>query len=167
MTMMRQALIITAVFAFLLTGCAKKAEVPQATSPEAMASAAAQANSQMATPAGAKVLKVTLSPMKGSKISGTATFTQSEAEETRIQVAVTGAGSTGQLSAQLRGGTCAKPGQIDVADTWQLSGGTAEGPVLAASTFDSLTAKPTIVVIIPVVAAAGSPAILSCGQTKQ
>jgi hypothetical protein len=166
--MLRQALIITTVFAFLLPGCAKKAEAPQPTSPpEAMSSVAAQANSQAAAPPGAKVLKVTLSPMKGSKVSGTATFTQSESGETRIQVALTGAGSTGQLDAQLRGGTCANPGQIDAADTWQLSGGTAEGPMVGAATVDSLTAKPMIVVIIPVVAAAGSPAIFSCGQTKQ
>jgi hypothetical protein len=164
--MMRQALMIAAVVAFLLNGCAKKTEVPQATSPPE-ASGAAQANSQAAAPPGAKALKVTLSPPKGSQISGTATFTQSGPVGTRIEVTVTGAGSTGQLAAQLRGGTCADPGQIDVADTWQLSGGTIEGPVLGAATLDDLTAKPTIVVIIPVVATAGSPAIFSCGQTKQ
>lgn len=161
--MIRQALIIAAVVAFLLNGCAKKTEAPQATSP----SGAAQANSQAAAPPGANVLKVTLSPIQGSQISGTATFTQSGPVGTRIQVTVTGAGSTGQLAAQLRGGTCADPGQIDVADTWQLSGGTTEGPVLGAATLDGLTAKPTIVVIIPVVTTAGSPAIFSCGQTKQ
>ncbi len=162
---MRTSLIVV-MCALLLAACAKKAEVSQPTSaPEGAASEASPAapTSPEATAAGSQVLKVTLSALKGSEISGTATFTQSESGGTRVQVDLTGAGSTGELAAQIRSGTCADPGQIDVADTWQLSGGKADAPTF--TNIGQLTAKPTVVVIIPMAAPAGSPGIFSCGQT--
>jgi hypothetical protein len=157
--------LIVVMCALLLAACAKKAEVSQSTSaPEGAASEASPAaqTSPQAAAAGSQVLELTLSAMKGSEISGTATFTQSDAG-TRVQVDLTGAGSTGELAAQIRSGTCADPGQIDVADTWQLSGGKADAPTF--TNIGQLTAKPTVVVIIPMAAPAGSPGIFSCGQT--
>ena len=164
---MRATLILAAILALTLAGCAKKAEAPQGTTaPEEGASAAApaaQASGEAA--AGAKVLKITLSALGGSNISGTATFTQApDGPATRVLVALTGTSAATPLAAQLRSGTCAKLGQIDVADTWQLSGGKVEGPTF--TTVDDLTAKPMAVVVIPV-AAAGPPKILSCGETSK
>ena len=164
------ALIITAV-ALTLVGCAKKAEVaPATTAPEATAAApateaatAAEATAA-AAPAGAKVLKVTLSPMGGSNLSGTATFTEAEAGR-RVEVVVTGAAATStQVDEELREGTCAKPGGFGPGGAASSNGpftGKFEGPSFAG--VDDLTAKPLVVVIRRV----ADSKIVSCGEIRK
>jgi len=164
---MTKILLVVGV-ALTIAACSQSSQNSQSsqasTAPEA--TGAAQATTAAATaPSGQKTLTVTLAAVGGSKVSGTATFTQpSDSPETRVKIDVTGPGTSGDsVAVQLRAGTCAKLGQPDVSDTWQLTDGKAESPTF--TTVDNLRAKPMALVVIPMVGTAGK--ILSCGESAK